>query len=98
MSYTYILKLEFNKYYIGKTNNPKFTLEDHINIEWTKIYKPIKLVKIIKNNDNFDDDQLILRYMKKKGIKNVRGGSFNGSRILPIERKSIERMISLFMG
>ena len=39
MVFIYALKLEKGKYYIGKTNNPKFRLESHFNSnvsEWTK--------------------------------------------------------------
>ena len=39
MVYIYILKLRNNKYYIGKTQNPTFRLEDHFEnngSSWTK--------------------------------------------------------------
>ena len=29
MVYIYVLKLENNKYYVGKTNNPSFRMESH---------------------------------------------------------------------
>ena len=41
MVYIYVLKLEQEKYYIGKTNNPEFRINDHFNnigSEWTKKY------------------------------------------------------------
>jgi len=47
MVFIYILQLEKGKYYIGKTNNPQFRLETHFNSngsEWTKIYKPLKVL------------------------------------------------------
>ena len=43
MVYIYVLALEKNKYYIGKTSNPQFRLESHFSAtgsEWTKLYKP----------------------------------------------------------
>jgi len=46
MVFIYILKLEDNKYYIGKTDNPEFRLDAHFNYagsSWTKKYKPFKL-------------------------------------------------------
>lgn len=79
MRYVYILALRFNKYYIGKTTNPNFRLEQHFKSNgstWTKKYKPIKIVEIIPNCDNFDEDKYTLKYMKDYGIENVRGGSF----------------------
>ena len=79
MVYIYILKLKNNKYYIGKTNNPNFRLKNHFNSNgsvWTKKYKPIKVIDIIENCDNFDEDKYTKIYMDKYGIENVRGGSF----------------------
>jgi hypothetical protein len=75
----YILKLESNKYYIGKTNNPKFRIENHFNSngsQWTKLYKPLELIELITNCDDYDEDKYTRIYMDKYGINNVRGGSF----------------------
>ena len=79
MIYIYILLLKNNKYYIGKTKNPSFRLDDHFNhkgSEWTKKYHPIKVLKLISNCSNFDEDRYTKEYMFKKGINNVRGGSY----------------------
>ena len=46
MVFIYILELENKKYYIGKTKNPDFRLEQHFNStgsQWTKKYKPKRL-------------------------------------------------------
>lgn len=75
----YILKLKDNKYYIGKTEDLTLSLKKHFNsngIEWTKMYKPIELIQTIDNYDSFDEDKYTIKYMKKYGIENVRGGSF----------------------
>jgi hypothetical protein len=75
----YVLKLEQGKYYIGKTNNPQFRLENHCNgngSAWTQKYKPLKVIKILQNKDNYDEDKYTMQYMDKYGIANVRGGSF----------------------
>ena len=79
MVYIYALMLENNKYYIGKTENPKFRIDTHFNGNgsyWTKKYKPIQTIEIIPNCDNYDEDKYTILYMKKYGIHNVRGGSF----------------------
>lgn len=79
MVFIYILLLESNKYYIGKTSNPNFRIENHFNSngsEWTKKYNPIKVVEIIDNCSDFDEDKYTLIYMEKYGIDNVRGGTF----------------------
>ena len=79
MVYIYVLKLEQDKYYIGKTNNPQFRLENHCNgngSAWTQKYKPLKVIKIIPNCDAYDEDKITRQYMDKYGVPNVRGGSF----------------------
>ncbi len=58
MVFVYVLQLEQGKYYIGKTNNPKFRLNNHFNAngsEWTKLYRPLKVLELIaamKNDDS----------------------------------------------
>ena len=79
MCFIYILELEEGKYYVGKTNNPYFRLESHFNSngsEWTKKYKPIRVLKLNPNCDDYDEDKITRKYMDKYGINNVRGGSF----------------------
>jgi hypothetical protein len=79
MVYIYALLLETNKYYIGKTENPKFRIDSQFNgngTYWTKKYKPIQIIEVIPNCNNFDEDKYTLTYMEKYGIHNVRGGSF----------------------
>ena len=79
MVYIYIMELTSGKYYVGKTNNPKFRLENHFNSngsEWTKKYKPIKVLDLIPNCDDYDEDKITKQYMDDYGINNVRGGSF----------------------
>ena len=79
MVFIYIIQLEKGKYYIGKTNNPQFRLESHFNSngsEWTKIYKPLSVIEVKPNCDDYDEDKITRQYMDKYGINNVRGGSF----------------------
>ena len=79
MTKLYILELESNKYYVGKTNNVSFRLTSHFNNNgsyWTKKYKPKRVIELIENCDKFDEDKYTLTYMEKYGINNVRGGSF----------------------
>ena len=78
MVYIYVLKLEQNKYYIGKTNNPLIRIDAHFHENgsaWTKLYNPIKIVELIPNCDDYDEDKYTRIYMDKYGINNVRGGS-----------------------
>jgi hypothetical protein len=75
--FIYILELQENKFYVGKTNNPNFRLNRHFNSNgsvWTKKYKPIKVKDLINNCGDFDEQKYTLRCMKDYGIDNVRGG------------------------
>jgi len=93
----YILELINKKFYIGKTNNPEFRLEQHFNSNgsaWTKKHKPIKVIEIIPNCDDFDEDKWTLKYMKQYGIDNVRGGSFCQIELSQENINTINRMIN----
>ena len=79
MVFIYILQLEEGKYYVGKTSNPTFRLQNHFTCNgssWTKKYKPQSILELIPNCDNYDEDKYTIKYMEKYGINNVRGGSF----------------------
>ena len=77
--YIYILQLEQNKYYVGKTKDPDFRLEQHFDgngSEWTRKFKPLNTIQVIPNCDVYDEDKYTLKCMEQYGIYNVRGGSF----------------------
>jgi len=95
MVYVYILQLQKGKYYIGKTNYPSFRIEDHFNEDgslWTLKYKPIKIIKIIPDCDDYDEDKYTLMYMEKFGIENVRGGTFSSLKLSKSIIELIENM------
>jgi hypothetical protein len=73
------MQLQNDKYYIGKTSNPHFRFDNHFThngSEWTRLYKPIKILELIPNCDDYDEDKYTYKYMDKYGIDNVRGGSY----------------------
>ena len=80
MPTVYVLLCEENRFYIGKTERPiQHRIEEHFNhdgSEWTRKYKPIKVVEQIPNADEFDEDKYTKKYMKKYGIDKVRGGAY----------------------
>jgi hypothetical protein len=74
-----VLKLEGNKWYIGKTNSPNYRISDHFSNNgsaWTSLHVPISIEEIIPNCSDFDEDKYTKIYMAKYGIKNVRGGTY----------------------
>ena len=75
----YVLQLEKGKYYVGKTKDPYFRIKSHFNSngsKWTQLYKPLKILELKRNCDDYDEDKVTRQYMDKYGIDNVRGGSF----------------------
>ncbi len=60
MCIIYILLLEKNKYYIGKSQNIVSRIENHFasnGSQWTKKYKPLKVVEILYNCDDYEEDK-----------------------------------------
>jgi hypothetical protein len=95
MVYIYILKLREGKYYVGKTNNPDFRLERHFNAQgcqWTKLYKPLELLELIPNCDDYDEDKYTRIYMDKYGLENVRGGSWASPVLADEARLTLDQM------
>lgn len=95
--FLYVLKLKQNKYYIGKTSNPKFRLGQHFNCSgsaWTTKYQPVKVIELVPNCDNFDEDKYTLKYMSVYGIENVRGGSFCEITLSKANLTMVNKMIS----
>lgn len=80
MESVYILALKNGKYYIGKSKSPFMRIDNHFNgngSEWTKIHKPINVVKVIPECTSYDENKYTIEYMIKYGINNVRGGTFS---------------------
>ena len=75
----YVLQLTQRKYYVGKTwdiNSNNIT-----SCEWTNLYTPVKLIKVVHNCEHLDEDIWTLRYMRIHGIENVRGGCYSDVKI-----------------
>jgi hypothetical protein len=97
MVYIYVLELENKKFYVGKTTNPKMRIMNHFEScgsSWTRKYKPISIIELIPNCDDFDEDKYTLKYMEKYGINNVRGGSFCEIILTKEQIKVITKMIN----
>lgn len=69
----YVLKLENNKWYVGKTKDLTKRLQNHksgMRSPWTQINKIINVEEIIEEGDL---KSITLDYMKRYGWENVRG-------------------------
>jgi predicted GIY-YIG superfamily endonuclease len=97
MMYIYILKLENNKYYVGKSEVPDIRIANQFSnngSSFTKKYKPIDVINIIQTDDPFDEDKETFKMMEKYGINNVRGGSFCEITLSEESMITLKRMIS----
>jgi predicted GIY-YIG superfamily endonuclease len=94
--YIYALKLEQDKYYVGKTNNPNVRVNQHdegIGSAWTKKYKPVELLFIKESTSIFDEDKYTKELMVKYKIENVRGGSYVTEKLEPQQINLLKREI-----
>ncbi|AYV76226.1 MAG: GIY-YIG nuclease and ricin-type beta-trefoil lectin domain protein [Terrestrivirus sp.] len=77
----FILELEGNKYYVGKTDKTvDEQFAEHLSgtgAEWTKLHCPVGIVDTIYDCDVFDEDKYVKKYMSIYGIDNVRGGTYS---------------------
>jgi hypothetical protein len=97
MNTIYILQLEHNKYYVGKTKNINKRILNHFannGSEWTKKYKPIEIIDTFKSNDIFDEEKHTLLNMDKYGIDNVRGGSYSKIELSELEKDKIKQILN----
>lgn len=97
MDYIYVLKLEDEHYYVGKTNNLGGRYLQHINGEgakWTQIYKPLAIVHTHECKHELDEEMTTLDWMDKKGIGVVRGDCFTNIRLTDEEKTFINKKIN----
>ena len=95
MLYIYVMQLQNDKYYIGKTSNPHFRFDNHFahnGSEWTNLHKPIKILELIPNCDDYDEDKYTYKYMDKYGIDNVRGGSYTSTILDEITKDQLKKI------
>jgi len=92
-TFIYILYLEYDKIYIGKTTNFVRRMKDHWTkrgAQVTKKFKPIKGFILTICNGYFADDleqKYTKKYIRKYGYENVRGGYYTNSKTLQKQYK-----------
>ena len=95
----YILKLHGKtnyKYYVGKTQNQHFSLEKDFQenkCKWTNKFKPLQMIKFIKNCRDSQLENYTIDMMNKYGIINVRGGSFSEVNLTDENIKKLKQQI-----
>ena len=93
MDTLYVLQLEDNKWYVGKSADVAKRFEQHkkgSGSAWTKEYAPIRIAETRKINSSLDETTVTKEYMKKYGIDNVGGGAYTAV-TLPDEQETLIR-------
>jgi hypothetical protein len=91
----YVLKLENDKYYVGRSMQVKQRIDKNFNGEgsaWTKKHKPVDIVEIARCKSE-DEDVYLLKYMNIYGINNVRGGAFSQIKLSDNDMSVLKKMI-----
>ena len=76
----YVLACSEGKFYVGRTSNLEAQPVDHFRGEgfaWIRRYPPLEVLETHEGCDAYDEHKYTKLWMAKKGIENVRGGSYN---------------------
>ena len=90
----YVIQCEGSRYYIGKTDRDVHVrFREHVagDHAWTKLYKPERLVEVIEQLEDTDEDTVTKRYMFEYGIPKVRGGSYCSVKLPPSSILSLKQ-------
>ena len=93
----YVLELQGNKYYVGKTNHTFQRFNQHKSgsgAKWTQKHKVKDLFAFHKDMKDTDENKITIQMMKKYGVRNVRGGSWTKVNMTEAEIKRLEMRIS----
>jgi predicted GIY-YIG superfamily endonuclease len=96
----YVLKLEDDKYYVGRTCDYERRVREHFEgrgSAWTQMYKPLELYELLEVETGFEEDMVVKEMMSLYGIDNVRGGSYVRVTLGSNERELLEREIKMAM-
>ncbi|KAJ3148398.1 hypothetical protein HDU89_004728 [Geranomyces variabilis] len=97
----YVLGLENDCYYVGKSKTPKDQIQQHfsgIGSAWTWLHRPVCVVETQAATTENSEDSLTQRYIRKCGIDRVRGGWFHMPNPSKEEVKVMDRMIRSVTG
>lgn len=78
----YVLELKDNCYYIGFTTWLDLRIKQHFEdsgAKFIKLHRPIRIIETFENVTKFMEHTITIRYIKKHGVNNVRGGRWCGT-------------------
>ena len=96
----YVLECEDGKWYVGQTGNSDEAVirryKQHttgVGSEFTKRYKPVRLAEALQDESPYTEGRLVLEYMEKFGIDNVRGGIYSNLNLTKQQKDTINMEI-----
>ena len=100
----YVLKLQQNRYYIGRTKKHNLTklFQRHFDDEelsWTKTYKPMYIEYVMPRVDLYpngaynEEEKCTRKYMTKYGIDNVRSKKYVADELTKERKDEIQKAI-----
>jgi predicted GIY-YIG superfamily endonuclease len=96
MEQVYVLKLEGDRYYVGKSSDVAKRVKEHATGKgagYTKLYKPTQVLEVRPLKTPQDENNLTREYMTKYGVNNVRGGSYTQIALAPEVKQVLEQEI-----
>ena len=92
-AFIYVLELQGNKYYVGKTHSLAKRIGEHFmgkGAHWTRTFPPVRVVKSFEEKGPLDEHMVTLDMMYKHGMENVRGAEFCNPELSEVQRASIQ--------
>jgi hypothetical protein len=96
----YVLKLSDDKWFVGKSYDILNMYNEVLynnDLEWVEWYTPINIHKIYYCVDETKFQEVLIEYMERYGILNVRGGDYSHMVLSIDEIKSIIRMMNILL-
>lgn len=100
MTTVYVLGLEKDKFYVGKTTDVERRFCSHVqgdarSAHWTRKYKPLRVIETFEGVDGLEEDKITLLYMIKYGIDRVRGGPYVSCKLSEPTKRHITHRIRM---
>ena len=81
MAVVYVLELAHGRWYVGASLERNFARRTSAHFSgtgavWTRVYRPLRVVEVVKGGDYIVENAVTKRYMQRYGIDRVRGGAY----------------------
>jgi len=88
----YVFQLTHGCFYIGcseDVNRSFVELRAGFGPEWTRTHKPISIIQVVENAEEYHETAILYEYFKVHGLDKVRGGPYRTSILSPTQQKNI---------